>query len=190
MKKAKEKANAMVGSFKKFIEENRSELTALQIFYSRPCGKRHLTFEALKELADKVERPPYRLSTDKLWHAYEQLDRSKVKGLHKQKIVTDLVSVLRYTLGDVKTLTPFEDTVNERFTAWIAEQKKQGVEFSEVQMGWLEMIKNHISASLRIEIDDLGDPPFHDKGGAIKAYEVFGDRLDSLLKELNERLAA
>ena len=187
---AKERANEVVGSFKKFIKENRSELTALQIFYSRPYGKRHLTFEALKELADQIERPPYLLTTDKLWHAYEQLDSSKVKGLNKQKIVTDLVSVLRYTLGDVKNLTPFEDTVNERFAAWISEQKKQGVEFSEVQMSWLEMIKSHISASLQIKIDDLGDPPFHDKGGAIKAYEVFGNRLDSILKELNERLAA
>jgi len=41
--KAKEKARTLVDTFKKFIEDNKNELTALQIIYNKPYGKRHLT---------------------------------------------------------------------------------------------------------------------------------------------------
>ena len=57
-------------------------------------------------------------------------------------------------------------------------------------MAWLEMIKDHIATSLRIEIDDFGNVPFQAKGGAIKVYQLFGDALDTILETLNERLAA
>jgi predicted transcriptional regulator len=32
--------------------------------------------------------------------------------------------------------------------------------------------------------------PFQGKGGAVKAYQLFGDKLNTILKELNEALAA
>jgi type I restriction enzyme R subunit len=48
---------------------------------------------------------------------------------------------------------------------------------------------DHI-ASLRIEKDDFDYQPFHDKGRLTRAYQVFGDELDMVLKELNEALAA
>jgi type I restriction enzyme R subunit len=78
--KAKEKARTIVDTFKKFIEENKDELTALQIIYSKPYGKRLFTYEQIKQLAAAIEKPPYSLSTEQLWQAYEQLEKSKVKG--------------------------------------------------------------------------------------------------------------
>ncbi len=42
---AKEKARTIVDTFKRFIEENKDEITALQIIYSKPYGRRHLTYE-------------------------------------------------------------------------------------------------------------------------------------------------
>jgi type I restriction enzyme R subunit len=41
-----------------------------------------------------------------------------------------------------------------------------------------------------IEIDDFEYAPFAQKDGAVRAYQVFGDRLQPLLDELNEVLAA
>jgi type I restriction enzyme R subunit len=43
---------------------------------------------------------------------------------------------------------------------------------------------------LRIELDDLEEPPLKQLGGLGKAHEVFGDRLPALLEELNGSLAA
>jgi type I restriction enzyme R subunit len=38
------KSRTVVDTFKKFIEENKDELTALQLIYSRPYGHRHFTY--------------------------------------------------------------------------------------------------------------------------------------------------
>ncbi|MBM4141379.1 MAG: restriction endonuclease subunit R, partial [Nitrospira sp.] len=63
---AKKKARTIVDTFKRFIEENKDELTALQIIYSKPYGKRHLTYEEIKQLADAIKKPPYNLTTELL----------------------------------------------------------------------------------------------------------------------------
>jgi len=45
--------------------------------------------------------------------------------------------------------------VNERFALWLSKQKEEGRTFTDDQMEWLSMIKDHIAASLTIEVDDL-----------------------------------
>ena len=56
VEKQKEKAKECVDKFKKFIEENKDELTALQIIYSKPYGQRHLTYQEIKELAEAIKK--------------------------------------------------------------------------------------------------------------------------------------
>ena len=184
---AEARAEHRVESFKQFIEENRDELTAIQILYSKPYGQRHLTYQQVQQLAQAIEKPPYRLTTAELWRAYEQLDRLKVKGAGPDKLLTDIISLVRFAIDDTATLEPYKETVNRRFQEWLNNQEGS---FSEEQMAWLEMIKDHIATSLRIEIDDFGNIPFQAKGGAIKVYQLFGDSLDTILETLNEGLAA
>ena len=180
-------AEERVESFKQFIEENRDELTAIQILYSRPYGQRHLTYQQVRQLAQAIEKPPYRLTTAELWRAYEQLDQLKVKGAGPDKLLTDIISLVRFAIDDTATLEPYKETVNQRFQEWLNNQEGS---FSEEQLAWLEMIKDHIATSLRIEIDDFDDVPFQTKGGAFKVYQLFGDALDTILETLNEGLAA
>ena len=52
------------------------------------------------------------------------------------------------------------------------------------------MIKEHLATSLTINIDDFENVPFAEKGGPIKAYQLFGDALDTILETLNEQLVA
>ena len=52
---AKAQAEQRVESFKQFIEENRDELTAIQIIYSKPYGQRHLTYQQVQQLAQAIE---------------------------------------------------------------------------------------------------------------------------------------
>jgi len=185
---AKEKARQTIESFHKFIEENKNELTALQLIYSKPYGNRHLTYRAIKQLAESIEKPPYYLTPEKLWQAYEKLDQAKVKRPTPGKLLTNIVSILRFELGEANILEPFPETVEAKFEKWISEQEASGRAFSQEQKEWLRMIKDHIASSLDIEVEDLENVPFNRKGGAFKAYELFGEELVGIMEELSEVL--
>ncbi len=187
---AKENARTIIDTFRKFIEENKDELTALQIIYSKPYGNRHLTYEEIKQLADSIKKPPYYLTTEQVWHAYEQLARSKVKGAGPQKLLTNIVSLIRFTLGKSDTLEPFPETVAHRFDSWMAEQEKDSRKFTPEQKEWLMIIKDHIATSLSISTEDFEYAPFYEKGGSSKFYNVFGKDANKIISELNEVLVA
>jgi len=187
---AKEKAKTVVDTFKKFIEENKDELTALQIIYSQPYSKLHVTFEQIKEVAEAIEKPPYLLTTDVLWQAYEKLEKSKVRGAGPKSLLTDIVSLVRFAIGESVFLEPFAETVNKNFQKWLEDQEELGNRFNEEQLKWLELIKGHIASSLEISKESFEYTPFQEKGGLVKASQVFGDKLDDVLDDLNEVLVA
>jgi type I restriction enzyme R subunit len=189
-KQAKEKARTIVDTFKRFIEENRNELTALQIIYSKPYGKRHLTYEQIKQLAEAIEKPPYKLTLESLWQAYEQLEKSKVKGAGPKKLLTDIISLIRFAIGKSDVLEPFMEIVEAKFNWRLLEQEEMGKGFTPEQKEWLLMIKDHIATSLSISMEDFELAPFYEKGGAVKFYNIFGRKADIILGELNEVLAA
>ncbi|MCL5028646.1 MAG: restriction endonuclease subunit R, partial [Bacteroidetes bacterium] len=186
--KSKEKAEALVKSFKEFIEKNKDEITALQIIYSKPYGQRHITFEDIKTLAQAIRKPPYNLTPEILWNAFEQLEKSKVKGAGAVKLLTDMISLIRFAIGQEQILEPFPEVVERRFRSWLKRQNDLGKGFTPEQEQWLNMIKEHISTSLSVEMNDFDNPPFFDRGGRIKVYKVFGERLETVLEELNEEL--
>lgn len=185
---AREKARTIVGNFKRFIEENEDELAALELIYSKPYGKRHITYEEIKQLAEAIKKPPYFLTPELLWQAYQQLEGSKVKGAGPQKLLTNIISLIRFAIGESDVLEPFAETVNIKFNDWLAQQQESARVFTPEQMEWLMMIKNHIATSLGVSIEDFEYAPFYEKGGAVKAYQSFGDKLNGLLEEMNEVL--
>jgi len=191
-KDGRERAANLVKSFEKFIEDNKDEITALQILYSRPY-KQRITHEQLKELARAIERPKQPgvvpMPPERVWQAYEVLDKSKVRG-SATKLMTDLVSLVRYAVHQEGELRPFKDLAFGRFEKWIAEQEKHGRKFNDEQRQWLTAIRDHIAASVSIEPDDLELSPFSQWGGLGKAFKVFGDDLQPMLEQLNEALAA
>jgi type I restriction enzyme R subunit len=189
-KEVEDRARKTVESFKQFIKDNKDELTALQIIYSKPYGKRHLTYEAIKELAEAIQKPPVNLTPELVWQAYERLEKAKVHRAGPQKLLTNVISLVRFAIGEVDALEPFDEVVNRRFVEWISQQARANRHFSPEQMTWLGMIRDHIATSLRVEMSDLELSPFHDKGGPVKAYQTFGSDLNKLLEELNEALAA
>ena len=70
-----EQAGVLVRSFREFIEQNRDEITALQVLYERPYRQR-LGYRDIKELADALQAPPRSWTTDRLWEAHRRLDES------------------------------------------------------------------------------------------------------------------
>ncbi len=178
---ARDKAMGMVQSFREFVEANKDEIIALQILYNQPYGQRRLTYEQIKQLANALERPPRSLTPEKLWQAYSQLEANKVKGAGVQKLLTDIISLVRFAMGETETLEPFAVTIEEKFQQWLA-----GKTFSSEQVRWLEKIKEHIITSVRIDVEDLQEMPQE----AFQGYQLFGNDLMDILDELNEVLAA
>ena len=61
-KDAADRARAQTESFRQFIEDNKDEITALQVLYSQPYGG-GLTYTDIRELAEAIGRPPHRWTT-------------------------------------------------------------------------------------------------------------------------------
>ncbi|MDE1835957.1 MAG: hypothetical protein KGJ23_05005 [Euryarchaeota archaeon] len=185
---AKEKARALVRSFEEFIEKHRDEITALQVLYSKPRGM-HLTFEDVKALADTISAPPRQWTPEVLWRAYETLEKDRVRGAGQKRLLTDIVSLVRFALKQEQVLEPFPQHVQERFEEWVKGQERRGKPFTPEQRVWLEMMRDHVASSLQIEADDFDLPPFNQKGGLGKASVVFGKELTKVIEELNGVLA-
>ena len=183
-----EQAGVLVESFREFIEENRDEIAALQLLYERPYRQR-LGYSQIKELADALQAPPRSWTTDRLWEAYRRLDESRVRG-SGQRVLADVVSLVRHAIGKTDELAPFEDQVHERFRGWIAMQETAGRTFTPEQRRWLQNIRDHIAGSVSMEVNDFQYAPFNQQGGLARACELFGEELSAIIEELNLELAA
>ena len=175
-------------SFREFIEENRDEITALQVLYERPY-RRRLSYGEIKALADALKSPPRSWTTERLWEAYRQLDTSRVRG-SGQRTLADIVAVVRYAIGGVDELAPFADGVRERFDGWLAMQETAGRAFTQEQVRWLEDIRDHIAGSVSMELSAFQYAPFNQQGGLGRAYDLFGEELEKIVDELNVELVA
>ena len=192
---ARDRAKGTVESFEKFIAEHKDEITALQILYQQPQRLRGLqaetlTFEALKALADTLQAPPHLWTEGQLWQAYAALDKSKVKGENRKRILTDLVSLVRFAMHQDNELVPFPERVNANFKAWLAQQAQAGTAFTTEQLHWLDMIREHIAGNLTIVPDDFEYSPFAQEGGMGRVYQLFGAELSKVLEAMNRELAA
>jgi type I restriction enzyme, R subunit len=185
---SKKKAQAVVNTFETFIKEHKNELDALQIIYGTPYRKRHLTYEQIQQLALTIKKPPYNLTPELLWQAYEQLEAAKVRRAGPQKLLTNIVSLVRFAMDISDTLEPFPEVVERKFQQWIIAQTESGHEFTTEQMEWLVLIKNHIAASVYIAFEDFDYTPFYEKGGVTKLQKLFGKNSSKVLEELNEVL--
>ena len=72
----------------------------------------------------------------------------------------------------------------------MAQQANQGRQFTYEQLEWLRLIRDHITSSMQIDMEDFDYVPFDQRGGRGKVYQLFGNELGPLLDELNKVLAA
>ena len=185
------KAEETTRKFKDFIERNKDELLALQILYSQPFKKQKLTYAAIKDLTEKLTAPPWHLTTADIWQAYGRLEASKVIGAPSNKMLTDIISLIRFATGQAEQLEPFRNRVNQLFELWIGRQKNAGKTFSNEQMDWLRLVRDYIAANAAAEMEDLKQvPSFTDRGGLIQARKLFGTELSKAIDDLNRALVA
>jgi len=190
---ATERARQLVQSFEAFLHTHRDEITALQILFNRPYARRYLDFAALRQLAEALrlhlqQGDPLYL-TEALWRAYQQLERDRVRGAGQPRILADLVALVRHAALD-EELQPYAERVARRYADWLAERQAAGQVFSASQRWWLDEIARHIGVNLSIRVEELNEYNFRLRGGELAARRQFGEQLNALLDELNERLSA
>jgi type I restriction enzyme R subunit len=186
---ARERAKKLVTTFEQFIQQHKDEITALQILYNRPT-KAPLKFEDLKALADTLQAPPHLWTESQLWQAYAALDKAKVRGAGTKRILTDLVSLVRYAMHQENELVPYPERVAANFKAWMAQQQAAGKVFTDEQRWWLEKMAEHIASNLGIAAEDFESVPFNQRGGLGKVHQIFGVELPRVIEALNRELAA
>jgi len=183
-----ERARSVVESWRAYLAEHRDEITALQVLYSQPRSAR-VSFVELRELAERIQRPPYNWTPDLIWNAYAAIEVDKVRHADRHT-VTDLVSLVRFALGTDDELVSYASKVEERYAGWLAQQAQAGASFTEQQRWWLDRIADVIATSAGVAADDLDNAPFTERGGVDGALRDLGAGAATYLEQLNAELTA
>lgn len=183
-----ETADRVIRTFHEFIEENKDEIIALRILYSQTYRDRPMAIEKLKALYQKLRGKG--VTIERLWDCYVIKKPDRVKGSSTLRQLADLVSIIRFEMGQADSLQPFADKVNYNFQQWTFRRNAGAVHFTPEQMEWLQLVKDHIATSLSIQTEDLDLSPFDRKGGLGRFYEVFGEQYEAILTEMNRELVA
>ena len=184
----KDKAADLVQDFKTYLEVHKDEITALQIFYNQPYRRKELTYAMIKELLERLKLDKPALAPLRIWKAYEILET--VTGTTPINELVALVSLIRRITGVDEALTPYDKTIDKNFQAWVFKKQAGPLKFTAEQMAWLRMMKEHIATSIHIGKDDLDFAPFDASGGLGRMWQLFGDKTDEMINEINEALAA
>ncbi len=182
------KARNLVESWIQYVEDNKNEITAIQMLYSKPKNV-GITYKEIKELAERIRRPHPTWTVDVLWNAYLALEPTKVRksAVHT---TTDLVSLVRFTLGQMDELVPYAQLVEERYAGWLLQQENLGAKFTDNQKWWLDRIKDAISQSAHFDVKDLELSPFTERGGSSGVEEALGNTVTQIIESLNMELAS
>lgn len=181
------KAKEIITSFSEWMQENKDELMALQIFYNQPFRRRELTYSMIKEVLEKLQNDKPSLAPLNVWRAYEALEQCN--GSPRNEL-TAIVSLIRKISGLDSTLTSYDKIVDKNFQDWVFKKQAGATKFNEEQMQWLRMIKDYVVNSFHIDKDDFDLNPFNAQGGLGKMWQLFGDQTEEIINELNEALAA
>ena len=180
-------ADRILSTFHAFIKENKDEILALRIIYDQRYKDRPMAIRQLKALYEKLKAR--QITIERLWDCYAIKRPDKVRrGTVAQ--LTDLISIIRFEMGYADNLAPFADRVNYNFMQWTLRRNAGAVHFTDEQMEWLRLIKDHIAVSLSIEPEDLDLSPFDRRGGLGRFYDVFGEQYKAVLMEMNIELVA
>lgn len=187
-----ERAREVVTSWKAYLEENKDEIAALQLLYSQG-DKAKVTFAELRELAERIKRPPHNWTPDLLWNAYAAIEIDPANPHIRRTdrhTVTDLISLVRFTLKQEENLVPYREAVQARYAGWLAAQHQAGASFTETQRWWLDRIADVVAQANDVGVDDLEKAPFTERGGVDGAVRDLGAQASAWLEQLNQELTA
>jgi len=100
--------------------------------------------------------------------------------------MADIISMVKNADGAQHPLLTAEERVNKAISEILSTHS-----FNDEQKAWLGYIREHLVINLAIEknVFDLV-PVLERRGGLAKARKIFGPELDSIIEEINYKLAA
>lgn len=185
------KETEILSTFREFISDpdRRNEIEALDIIYRQDYKNRPVTEAMIHDLFDKMKEFNVSLTQQNVFVAYRELTKSKAAF----KQLADIIQIIKYEWKYIEELTPFADEVRGRFKTWVFSKNQKSNSnnpFTEEQMEWLRLIRDHISVNASISLASLKIGQFAQMGGTAKFVKLFGTSCKELLVELNEALVA
>lgn len=157
-------------AFAAYIQTNLNEIAALNIVCTRP---KELTRESLKTL---------RLTLDREGFTTQQLNTA-VSQMTNEEITADIISLIRrYAIGSA--LISHEARIRKA-----VDKLKKAHNFSKQELNWIARMEKYLmeESVLNVSVFDE-DGRFKAQGGFAKINKVFGNKLESIVLELNEYL--
>ena len=157
-------------AFADYIKTNLNEIAALNIVCTKP---KELTREGLRSL---------RLTLDREGFTTQQLNTA-ISQMTNEEIAADIISVSRrYAIGS--SLNSHE-VVSRR----AVDKMKKAHNFSKQELNWITRMEKYLmeESVLNVTVFDE-DGRFKAQGGFAKINKVFGNKLESIILELNEYL--
>ena len=100
--------------------------------------------------------------------------------------MADVISLVKHAATEESPLLSAE----ERVTAALARLEKK-LTLSTEQQQWLTLIREHLVKSLSLSEEDFDNQPiFANRGGAARARKLFPHQLPTLIRRINEEVAA
>lgn len=182
-----------IASFREYLAEHRDEIAALQVVHG--SGSERPSYRDLKALAEQVSRVPAIGSIEAIWKSYAEL--GELADPDHEATVPDLVTILRHELSNGtpgSKIQPFASMVDGRLAAWLDEQQRRGVTYSDQQKRWLAAIVDVIKTNIGVVVDDLDQLPLSTLGGVDRFAQDFSvktlEGAQALLDELTAELIA
>ncbi len=157
-------------AFAAYVKNNLNEIAALNIVCTRP---KELTRESLKAL---------RLTLDREGFTTQQLNTA-VSQMTNEEITADMISLIRrYAIGS--TLVSHEARIRRA-----VDKLKKAHQFSKQELNWIARMEKYLmeESVLNVTVFDE-DGRFRAQGGFARINKVFGNKLESVVLELNEYL--
>lgn len=184
-----ENAKVLTSEFAGYLAEQKDKIDALSIYFHTPARRSEVTYSQIKALLDLIKQERPKLAPLRIWQAYAHLD--SYKGDNPLNELTALVALIRRVCGIDSSISTFNATVRKNFQRWIMQYHAGDSEkFNEEQMAWLHAIRDHIASSFHVEREDLEMAPFDSKGGLGYMYQLFGDKMDWVMAEMNKEMVA
>ena len=187
---SRERSKEVITDFEGWLHDHADEITALDIYFRQPHRRREVTFAMIRSLLATLKADRPNLAPAFVWEAYAKLE--EVTGTKPESELVALVSLLRRVSGQDTTLTAYPGQVDRNFQRWIfAHNNDPGAtKFTDDQLRWLRMIRDHVKQSFHLEVDDLDYAPFDKRGGRGGMFRAFGKEMAGVILEMNEILVA
>jgi type I restriction enzyme R subunit len=158
-----------IEGFKKFIEENRNKIMALNVVCTKPS---ELDRKSLKELKMMLDQEGYNAMT--LHTAW--------KTTKNEDIAADIISYIRTMALDTDLISHeqrIENAINK---------VKMLKPWNKIQQKWIERFEVQLLKETVLTKEDLDAKPFSDDGGFTRLNKIFENELEHILAVLNDNL--